>query len=107
MDATCTFPPSTSANVTGYQLTWKRNGTPLAPAQVIPRTAAQDAAGLYTSDIATAYPVVTIAPGDDIGVTCVALDATHNLQSTPISPPDIIEPVAAPLPPPSINLVAS
>ena len=105
-DATLTWQASPSPNTTGYQVTWNYNGIN-QPSMVVPRTAAQDGSG-YSSDFATANPtIITVQGGDVIDATVIALDATNNLQSTPVTPPAVVEPLSPPDPPANVQLVLS
>lgn len=102
-DATLAWGASPSNSVTGYSVTWIYNGA-AQPTQTVPRTAALDASG-YTSDFATSNPTITVQGGDVIDATVTAVDATHNLSSTPVTPPAVTEPIAAPEPAQNVTLV--
>lgn len=107
-DATLSWQAAPSSpKATGYSVVWIYNGAAQPPVTV-PRTAALDASG-YTLDAATSIasvsPTITIGPGDTIDATVTTVDATDNLVSTPVTPPAVTEPIAAPNPPANVTLV--
>jgi hypothetical protein len=102
-DATLAFPASVPTNGTpnSYLVTWlygAAGGPPVAQTPIsIPQSAAQDLTG-YTSDFGSAFPSITLAPGDTLGATVVAVDATNAaLNSPPVVAPTVTIP-AAPVP---------
>jgi|HubBroStandDraft_2_1064218.scaffolds.fasta_scaffold30817_3 hypothetical protein len=72
-DATLTWAAAASGVPTGYVVTWSINGSAL-PSVTVPQTAAQDTSG-YSQDFISATGR-TPAPGDTIGATVQAVDAT-------------------------------
>jgi hypothetical protein len=104
LDAIAAWQKPTVGTPTGYYVAWTYNGAALAP-QLVPATAAQDVAG-YSLDFATANPTITVAPGDIIGASIQAVDATDTLSGpiTPTVPPTVTEPAAPPpAPGPVVN----
>ena len=108
-DATVSWSASLAGTPTGYVVQWSQNGTPIPP-NTVAANSAQDTSG-YSQDFATANPLVAVNPGDVIGVTVQAVDATNNLSSSavPSTPPTVTEPTApvAPGDPQNVTLVLS
>jgi hypothetical protein len=103
-DATLAWQASPSTNVTSYSVIWVYNGVNQAPITVN-RTSALDASG-YTLDFATSTSI-TPKGGDTIDAIITAVDTPDSLVSTPVTPPAITIPIAAPAPPQSVTLVPS
>lgn len=93
-DATLTWTKSLTGTPTSYSVVWTQNGVAL-PAVPTPVSASSDVTG-YSQDFATANPTVTLAPGDVVGATITAVDATNNLSSaaTPSVPATVTLPVS-------------
>jgi hypothetical protein len=91
-DATLTWTKSLTGTPTSYSVIWTQNGTAL-PAVSTPASAGADTSG-YSQDFATANPTVTVNPGDVIGATVQAIDATNSLSSavTPSVPANVTIP---------------
>jgi hypothetical protein len=101
-----TWNASDSSGVTSYGVSWQRNGVAAGSPVTVPQSASGDASG-YSSTWDAANPGVTLAGGDVLVATVVAVNGATNLSSAPATSNSLTIPTQNVPPDPPVNVVLS
>lgn len=97
---------SPSPGVTGYSVTWSRNGV-AAGTLTVPQSSSGDSSG-YSTDWNSANPTTPLVGGEVLTASVEAVNATTGLDSVPVLSNSLTVPLPPPTPPaPPTNVVLS